>query len=354
MARAPVLSGRSRGALLAAAGLLLLSCAGCGRKGDPTAPGLTLPSPPPQVSLSGVGGQLTVSWTEPREDLAGRPLRPGFTYRVLRASWPPGESPCEGCPEDLAVAAEVDPVARESQGLPRRAWADPEAEVGRTYQYRVQTMDPRGRPGPPSAPVRIAWFLPAPPALAVGEGDGELAVSADEPSLPAGWEAEGLQVYEGSGTRPAPTEPRGREATVVGLPNGIAWEGVARWRARSPEGWLVEGTGTRVSGTPRDAVPPLPPEDLVAVAGPEGVLLHWMPSGQEAYAAVLVFRTAPGEEPRALARLEGKAVSFTDPEAGAGESYRYHVVAEDAAGNRSIPSRETSLRIPRSSGGRPR
>lgn len=339
--------------LLGAIGLLALLPAGCGRKGDPIAPGRTLPSPPPQVTLSGEGGVLRVAWAEPSEDLAGRPLRPGLRYRVLRASWPPGEPPCETCPEDLAVAAEVDPVAREAQGLAPRAWSDPDAEPGRTYRYRVETLDARGRAGPPSPPVGIGWFPPPAPAAAVSEGDGELAVSAPPAELVPGWTPEGLRLYEGAGPRRARTESRGPGATaVVGLPNGAAWEGEARWAARSPEGWLVEGSPAPVRGTPRDAVPPLPPADLVAVAGAEGARLHWVPSGGEAYASVTVFRAAAGGDPEVLVRLGGAEVSFVDRQTEPGREYRYHVVAEDGAGNRSLPSREAALRMPGSGGAR--
>lgn len=326
-----------------AIGILLLATASCGRKGDPLPPELRRPGPPRAVGLAAPGGRLTLSWSPPREDLGGRALPREIRYRVLKAGWRPGLDPCESCPEDLKVAAELDPLLRQSQNLPETAWADPDVLLGWTYRYRVQATDSRGRPGPASEAVGITWLpLPAPVAEAV-PGDREVLLRSAWPPMPEGLEPLGFRAYDVSGRRVATSEPGAADLRVAGIPNDVPWEGALRLAAGTPEGWDVESPGAPVSATPEDRTPPLPPGDLVALVEPSGVRLHWAPSGAEPYAAVLVLRAEEGEF-QEIARLPGWAVSADDPSAEPGHTYRYTVRALDAAGNKSLPAREVVVR----------
>ncbi|MEW6487078.1 MAG: hypothetical protein AB1578_04065 [Thermodesulfobacteriota bacterium] len=321
----------------------MLTCASCGRRGDPRPPELQLPRAPQAVALSAPGGRPTVSWTAPRDDLGGRTLTGEVRYRVVRRAWPPGEAPCEGCPEDLRPVAEVDPAARKTQGLPETSWTDPDASPGWTYRYRVEATDRRGRPGPSSGPAQILWTpLPAPRTEAL-PGDAEVLLRTAPAEVPPGFELLGLRVYDASSRRVGAAAPGQWELRVGGLPNGVPWTGSVHLAARTPEGWEVESPGTPASAVPIDAVPPLPPSDLVALAEPEGVFLHWAPSGAERYAEVIVLRADEGDFAE-LARLKGEAVSYVDASAAPGRTYRYSVRARDAAGNESLPAREAVIR----------
>lgn len=322
--------------------LLVLACASCGRRGDPRPPELQRPSAPRAVTLSAPGGRLTLSWTAPREDLGGRTLAGEIRYRVLRRAWPPGEAPCEGCPEDPRPVAEIDPAARKARGLPPTSCTDPDASPGWTYRYRVEATDPRGRPGPSSGPAQIRWTPLPPPHTEVLAGDAEVLLRADPAEVPPGFELLGLRAYDAAGRRVGASEPGAWELRVGGLPNGVAWTGSVHLAARTPEGWEVESPGAPAAAVPVDTIPPLPPSDLVALAEPEGVLLHWAPSGNERYAEVIVLRADEGGFAE-LARLRGQAVSYVDAAAAPGRTYRYTVRAVDAAGNESLPAREVVI-----------
>lgn len=322
---------------------MVLACASCGRRGDPRPPELRLPSAPRAVTLSAPGGQPTVSWTAPRDDLGGRALEGEVRYRVLRRAWAPGEAPCEGCPEDLRPAAEVDPAARKAEGLPETSWAEPYPSPGWTYRYRVEATDRRGRPGPSSGPAQIRWMpLPAPEAEAF-PGDGEVLLRAAPAEVPAGFELLGLRAYDAASRRVGAGASGEWELRIGGLSNGVPWAGSVHLAARTPEGWEVESSGAPAAAVPIDAVPPLPPSDLVVLAEPEGVFLHWAPSGAERYAEVVVLRADEADFSE-LALLGGDAVSFVDPTAASGRTYRYTVRARDAAGNESLPAREAVIR----------
>jgi hypothetical protein len=239
--------------------------------------------------------------------------------------------------------AEVDPAARKAQGLPETSWADPDASPGWTYRYRVEATDPRGRPGPSSGPAQIHWMPLAVPEAEALPGDAEVLLRASPAEVPAGFELLGLRAYDAFGRRVGAAGPGEWEFRVGGLPNGVPWAGSVHLAARTPEGWEVESPGAPAAAVPVDAVAPLPPSDLVALAEPEGVFLHWAPSGAERYAEVVVFRADEGGFAE-LARLRGDAVSFVDATALPGRTYRYTVRARDAAGNESLPAREAAIR----------
>lgn len=328
-----------------AAALLASVAGGCGRKGPPLPPGLRLPAAPGKVILAGPDGALTLSWAPPREDLGGRPVTAISGYAVLRGAWPPGEGPCASCPDDLKPAGTVDAVERRGRGLPETAWVEEDAQPGWTYRYRVRALDARGRPGAPSAPVQIRWIpLPA-PAVTAAPGDREARLRVAAPSWPEGVEPLGIRVYGAEDALLAAVEPGEGVAVVSPLANGVAHALSVRLAARTPEGWDVESPGTRVVVTPEDTTPPLPPADLVALAeAGVGIQLRWLPGGGEAYDRVVVLRAAEGEELRELVRLPGTDVAYLDAAVTPGRTYRYAIVAVDARGNRSLPTREARVR----------
>lgn len=329
------------------AGLLLLTLlAACGRRGDPIAPGQRLPGAPGEVALSAPDGVLTLTWAAPGRDLGGRKLDGAAGYAVLRQAWPPGEKPCDSCPEDLAPLGTLDGEERRARQLPETAWPEPSAAAGWTYRYRVRALDARGRPGPASAAATITWSpLPAPAASAEA-GDGQAVFTWRQPPLPPGVTPLGTRIYGPDGRRVAEAEPGAGQALVSGLANGTPAALAVRAAARSPEGWDLESPSAVVPVTPRDETPPLPPSDLVSFADARGVELRWLPAGDEPYAEVLVLRAREGAAFEEVARLPGVATSYLDASAAPGQTYLYSLVALDAVGNRSLPTRESRLRIP--------
>jgi hypothetical protein len=316
----------------------------CGRKGDPVAPELRTPGPPKDIRLSGADGKLTVSWSAPAEDLAGRRIETALGYIVLREALPPGSEPCESCPEDLKPVARLDPAERRARGLPETAWTDPGVEPGWTYRYRVRAVDAKGRLGPVSGVAKIAWVaMPKPTAEAV-PGDGQALVRVLDLHWPPSLEPIGIRVYGADGSLLAESKPDADAVHVMNLRNSIEHRLSVRLATRTPEGWVVESPSTPVTVTPADTTPPLPPADLVAAWTPGGVRLRWLPSGKEPYAEVLILRTEDQGEPVEVARLPGHATTFLDTSTAPGRAYTYTVLVTDRAGNRSLPTRSVRIR----------
>jgi len=108
---------------------------------------------------------------------------------------------------------------------------------------------------------------------------------------------------------------------------------------------IVNGIHVRGPASPvecasfADVFPPLPPNEVVAVAVPGGINLLWEPSGSKDAAGYLVLRSeAPGATLTPLMTTPVTTLSYRDESVQAGVRYVYAVVAVDGAGNRSEES----------------
>ncbi len=321
----------------------LVAAAGCGRRGPPVPLQLRQPLPPRDLAVSAPAGRLTLSWKAPRKDLAGRPVEALAAYRVLRTAAPPGANGCAGCPDPGEVVAEVRPAAAGPDGDPATSWADPDARPGWTYRYRVVAVAAPDRPGRPSEPVSVTWTPVPPPGARAIPLDGAAEIAVDAPRVPDGTRLVAFRVYAGG--RRLAQEPAGTGAVrVAPLANDQGHTLEVRAVVQTPEGWEVESPGTPVTVTPRDTTPAQPPADLAVLNEPDGLRLLWVPAGTEPYAAIIVLR-AEGDGPFVeIARLPGDATGYLDQDSRAGRQYRYAVVSEDRAGNRSPPTRAVGAR----------
>ncbi|WP_459941955.1 fibronectin type III domain-containing protein [Deferrisoma palaeochoriense] len=326
--------------------VLVALAAGCGRRGDPVPSSLRLPAAPEGVRLSAPGGMLRVAWDRPRKDLGGRPLEGLGGYAVLRAAWAPGEDACASCPEDARVVARVDPAERAARGLPAEAWEDPDVRPGWTYRYRVRALDPEGRPGPASAPADITWTALAPPRAEPIPGDSRAFVRVEPAPWPEGVEPLELRVYGARGGLLARAPAADGGVEVGGLENGRSYPAEVRVAGRTAEGWEVESPGASVRLIAVDTTPPVAPSTLAAFPDPEGVLLAWVSEGPEPYARVRIFRKTGDARAEEIARVDGTETRYLDRDPAPGHVVRYWIVVEDAAGNRSLPSREVEIRVP--------
>jgi fibronectin type 3 domain-containing protein len=92
--------------------------------------------------------------------------------------------------------------------------------------------------------------------------------------------------------------------------------------------------------------PPPPLLGLLAVAGAQGVELHWEPSPVPDLAGYRVYRRGPGEDKPVL--LTAKLLSkpyFVDSRLQRGRTYYYYVTAVDNSprANESLPSEEAAI-----------
>jgi fibronectin type 3 domain-containing protein len=91
--------------------------------------------------------------------------------------------------------------------------------------------------------------------------------------------------------------------------------------------------------TAEDVAAPAAPLGVATLAVEGGVEVSWSPSPEADLARYRVFRARRDGEPELLGEVTPPSTSFKDEGAEPDRPYRYTVVALDAAGNQSPPSR---------------
>jgi hypothetical protein len=261
-------------------------------------------------------GCLFLSWKPASPDPAG--------YRLLRRS---DKDP------DFKILADL-PAAE-------RTFSDCAVPLGRTAVYQIQSVNARGKAGPPSPPQSVT-FLPPPPApasLTAEPGDGFVQLCWTNP--PAAESPAGFRLYRTIPEEPYPRRSANAELApgpcwVDGnLSNGQSYRYVARAVVRSEAGMEVEGPASpEIEVTPQDRVPPLPPAELVAVPGVQGVVLRWQRSPEPDLRGYYVYRRPRGASRWERITAEPLATpEFTDadPRVVPGREYFYAVSAVDNA-----------------------
>jgi predicted small lipoprotein YifL len=256
-----------RAASWGAVGVVLLALGGCGKKGPPLAPLVSLPVAPTEVSTQRVGDRVVVRFTVPVANVSG--VRPADLARVDVYAWtgealepeqvfryapvvssvpvrrPPPPLP-EGAPppppavlgpglEQGAVAEVVEvlqPSAYEPLVVPgRREPARPEPDLRLMppdlgppmldlppRHYVVVGVNHRGRRGPPASAVAAPlWASPRPP--------GQPGATVTEKEVVLSWTApEGIRrsMQPPTLAKPPAVAAAGAKPRATGLPAGTA------------------------------------------------------------------------------------------------------------------------------------
>jgi hypothetical protein len=137
------------GALLGLLSVTLVF-SGCGRKGDPVPPRLSLPPAVTGLSAESSAAGVLLTW-----EVSG-PVERIDHFRIQRSE-APAEGACPGCPQDYRP---LETVKLNAPGLQRRGekgfgLADGTVSAGRYYSWRVSACDGRGRCAEPSAPAGL-------------------------------------------------------------------------------------------------------------------------------------------------------------------------------------------------------
>lgn len=128
----------------------LLFFAGCGKKGDPIPPRLTLPPAITGLTADSVAEGIRLKWS------ASGPIGGIDHFRIVRGE-ASADQACPGCPQDyrpLATPKAKDQALRRA-GEGAYGYVDTAVMTDRFYSYRVSACDSRGHCGEPSAPAGL-------------------------------------------------------------------------------------------------------------------------------------------------------------------------------------------------------
>ena len=135
--------------------LALALAAGCGRKGAPRAPELTVPAAIADLTARVEDRGIRLGWSRPRVALDGRALTDLAAFVVLRKGTRPD------CPECRTAFRERAVLSVENEGRffreSKYGFTDRELRAGTVYRYRVLTRLADGSASGPSNEVSVEW-----------------------------------------------------------------------------------------------------------------------------------------------------------------------------------------------------
>ncbi|MEW6594481.1 MAG: hypothetical protein AB1413_06375 [Thermodesulfobacteriota bacterium] len=344
-----MIGGRRYSLLLLVVAMLAL--AGCGKKTRPVPPGDVQPAAISDLAYELDEKGVTLSWSIPIRTVKGGRLPYVIEKFELYRAVVPAKEYCEGCPLHFGEPLEIALTEGQKGQI---TYQEALLRPGHRYVYRVRSRAGWLVASDLSNQVAFLWDTPAqaPDNVRVAEGDQVLTVSwQPPPGLLDGtvvrdpyW----YQVYRSTD---------GRNFTPLGEPLAATQLVDKQVRNNQRYHYMVrairmhdntEAAGlasNAVSGVPRDLMPPAPPQQVTAVATPEGVKLVWDVVMEGDLAGFRIYRRLSGEtKPRRIGEAASTSVSFLDGAPPRGVSlWHYAVTAYDHAGNESQPSLEVTF-----------
>lgn len=268
--------------------------------------------------------------------------------------WTPGDNPhTTGYVVERALLATGPFELLTPDGLARDAttYRDQDLSGGTVYYYRVRAMGPRGDLGPASDPVgvqpRSTQAPAAPEGLKAEAGNTRVRLQwALAPAAVAGYIIE--RRAEGSPSWSRVNQelwPATRYDDALGAQTG----GTLYYRVTAvSQDNLDSPPSPIVKVILRDTTPPLPPR-IVSASGVDGRVQLEVHAAQPVAdtARIYVLRSGSAEaEGLVIGKpLDGAATRYADDWVQPGKTYWYHLVAYDAAGNRSADSDVVAVRV---------
>jgi hypothetical protein len=308
---------------------------------------VTLPGPVEDLTQTlDSDGRLWLTWTAPKENMAGRPLRTLDHFEVWGIDYPM-EDWCAGCPVRPIKLADV-PLQAPAPGLdlaPGPYVWESRVRRGRVHVLQVAGFSARGAVHPRAWSKTVVHAVDPPPAMGRFEAAGDdLAVRLIHDPPGPGLEVE-IQRLDAQGNVTTLDPAQG-----AGIDTAVAYGGTYAYRARlvrPAEGTRMPGpwTAQRVVAV-SDSLPPPPPGHLDAAAAPEGIRLVW--ESLAARGDVAGYRLYRRPEDGGAFEPVGGLIRdnfWLDRQAAPGRGWRYRVTAVDdsPAANEGAPSPEAAV-----------
>ncbi len=210
---------------------LLAALSACGKKG-PVRPKVARQlEAPTEVTLQQQGNLFVLAWTIPAGDRdGGVEDLTGFVIKRLSYNASDGCPTCRTPQDEVAELSIKDPTPGQRIG-DRIYWRDFDIRADTGYRYAIVPVT-LGNLEAPFATIHLAVQQPppAPGNLQAEAGNGQIALQWEAPTLPAGMELLGYNLYRRQAKRPFPIVPVNAKPLVEtslldrGLANGRAYE----------------------------------------------------------------------------------------------------------------------------------
>ena len=344
---------------------VLLALTACGTPGAPQPPSLELPRTVEDLSALRKGDRVTLSWTEPRQNTDGTPIkRPPATHICRIAN--------QLATLDCSQVGELPAPAQPPASNERLTYSDvlpgqlQQQNAAGFASYGVEMVNRRGRSAGLSNQVTVplAPTLPPPSDLRAQLTQDAIMLtwtgppSREEthPGLSQFYrvyrQTEGAQAATVIGEAPL-------SGTLTLEDRNFEWEKSYAYRVTVVTAVTVLGKPAQIEGedsppvtvAAHDVFPPASPAGVQAVASgvgqPPFIDLTWAPNTESDVAGYNVYRREEGAA--AATRINSAPVStssYRDSAVVPGHRYFYSVTAVDLRGNESPHSQEGGETVP--------
>jgi len=142
--------------------MVVFSLVACGKRGPLVPPESLVPAAIRDLKVDQKGNRFLVCWSEPSKLESGSKLEGIAGFRVFRREVLPPDQDCEDCPSAYLLQRNVDPEYLQDVFHigSRYCFSDTELTDGKTYQYKVITVDADGVSGKDSNKARREKTVP--------------------------------------------------------------------------------------------------------------------------------------------------------------------------------------------------
>ncbi len=349
---------------LAAAALLGLMAAACGRKGAIRAPLVLVPQPVENFRAAQRGEQIVLEWTNPTSLIDGTPLAGIGGIEIWTADHaaniPAGARFLKNLKGPELAALPTGGTAR-TPTLLYSFVPEGKDRIGKPLSLAIRVRDARKKlPSAFSPAATVTYVLVSKPPL-------DLRVSVADSRVKMHWAApaanfdgsapavlKGYNVYRSEAGR-EPVRLNSRPFLEPAFDDtdfvfGRTYTYVVRASATTAEPYAESGDSPAVVVTPEDVFPPAVPAGLTAAAGGNVIMLIWDAGREPDLAGYRVWRREAGHgEFKPLTDRLITENTYSDGTAAPGVLYDYAVSAVDKTGNESARSAAVSeiLKEPR-------